>query len=280
VLPTFVIGLREGLEAALIVGIVAAFVKRNGRAKDIWALWVGVAVAVALCAAVGILLHIAEDNLPQKQQEGLETIIGLIAVAMVTWMIIWMRRHSRTLKAQLEMHAGAALAVGSAWALIVMAFLAVLREGFETSVFLLAAFQASTDPLLAGLGAALGVLVASVIGYGIYKGGVRINLAKFFKLTGAVLVLVAAGLLSMALHTAHEAGWFDAFQTTAANLRWFVDPGSVRAALLTGMFGIHPEPTYGEAFVWVVYAIPMLSYVLWPQPAVRRREPEPVALAA
>src|SRR6185312_11601285 len=176
-----------------------------------------------------VILKVAEENLPQKQQEGLETIIGLVAVAMVTWMIVWMRRHARDLKGDLELHAAAALATGSAWALIIMAFLAVLREGLETSVFLLAAFQAATDPFLAGLGAVLGILVAIVIGYGVYKGGVKINLAKFFKITGAVLVLVAAGLLSMAVHTAHEAGWLDAFQSNVANLRWLVQPGSVRA---------------------------------------------------
>jgi high-affinity iron transporter len=275
-----VIGLREGLEAALIVGIVAAFAKRNGRSKDMWLLWVGVATAVTLCAGVAVILKVAEENLPQKQQEGLETIIGLVAVAMVTWMIVWMRRHARDLKGDLELHAAAALATGSAWALIIMAFLAVLREGLETSVFLLAAFQASTDPFLAGLGAVLGILVAVVIGYGVYKGGVKINLARFFKITGAVLVLVAAGLLSMAVHTAHEAGWLDAFQSNVANLRWLVQPGSVRAALLTGMFGIQPKPTAGEAFVWIAYAVPMLAYVLWPQPAPKKSEAKPVPATA
>ena len=242
-----------------------------------WALWAGVLIAVALCTIVAVALKLAEESLPQKQQEGLETVIGLIAVAMVTWMILWMRKHARTLKGDLELHAAEALAVGSAWALIVMAFLAVLREGLETAVFLLAAFQASTDPFLAGVGAALGVLVAILIGWGIYKGGVKINLAKFFKFTGAVLVLVAAGLLATAVHTAHEAGWLDAFQSTVANLQWLVHPGSVRAALLTGMFGIQPEPTVGEAFVWFAYAVPMLAFVLWPQKAApKQRETEPV----
>jgi high-affinity iron transporter len=195
-------------------------------------------------------------------------------------MIVWMRRHARDLKGDLELHAAAALATGSAWALIIMAFLAVLREGLETSVFLLAAFQAATDPFLAGLGAVLGILVAIVIGYGVYKGGVKINLAKFFKITGAVLVLVAAGLLSMAVHTAHEAGWLDAFQSNVANLRWLVQPGSVRAALLTGMFGIQPKPTAGEAFVWIGYAVPMLAYVLWPQKAPKKAEAKPVPATA
>src|SRR4051794_36817668 len=204
-LPTLVIGLREGLEASLIVGIVAAFLQRNGKQRDMWALWTGVAIAVVLCTLVAVGLRIAEENLPQRQQEGLETIIGLIAVGFVTWMILWMRRHARDLKGDLESHAASALATGSALTLVVMAFLAVLREGFETAVFLLAAFQASSDPGLAGAGAAIGVAIAVVIGYAIYKGGVKLNLARFFTLTGLVLVFVAAGLLSTAVHTGHEA---------------------------------------------------------------------------
>ena len=277
-LPTFVIGLREGLEASLIVGIVAAFLQRNGGGKrQMWALWTGVLVAVGACTIVAIALKIAEENLPQKQQEGLETVIGLVAVSFVTWMILWMRKHSRDLKGDLESSAAAALAAGSATALIVMAFLAVLREGLETAVFLLAAFDAATNPWAAGIGAALGILVAIAIGWGIYKGGVKINLAKFFKLTALLLVLVAAGLLSTAVHTAHEAGWYNGLQTQAANLRWFVDPGSVRAALLTGMFGIQPQPTVGEAIVWFAYAIPMTLLVLTPLGTRRRRDAVPVA---
>ncbi len=277
-LPTFVIGLREGLEAALIVGIIAAFLRRNGRDREMWALGAGVAIAIALCTAVAIGLHVAEQSLPQRQQEGLETVIGLLAVGFVTWMILWMRKHARDLKGDLESQAAAALATGSAWTLVGMAFLAVLREGFETAVFLLAIFQASETPVSAGFGAALGIVVACAIGYGIYKGGVKLNLARLFKVTGFVLVLVAAGLLASALHTAHEAGWFNAAQTQAANLRWLVAPGSVRAALLTGMFGIQPEPTIGEVFVWLAYAIPMGLIVLWPQTS-KPRETRAVAAA-
>src|SRR4051794_17267605 len=179
-LPTFVIGLREGLEASLIVGIVAAFMMRNGRAKDMWALWTGVAIAVALCLAGGIALRIAEENLPQRQQEQLETIIGLVAVCFVSWMVLWMRAHARELKGDLEKSAAAALATGSAWALILMAFLAVLREGFETAVFLLAILNSSTNTTTSMTGAALGIALAVAIGYGVYRGGVKINMARFF----------------------------------------------------------------------------------------------------
>ncbi len=217
-LPTFVIGLREGLEASLIVGIVAAFLVRSGRSREMWALWTGVGLGVALCLAGGIALRIAERNLPQRQQEGLETVIGLVAVAFVSWMVLWMRAHARELKGDLEASAAAALATGSAWALVLMAFLAVLREGFETAVFLLAILNSSTNTATSMTGAALGIAVSVVIGYAIYRGGVKINMAKFFRFTGIVLVLVAAGLLATAAHTAHEAGWLNSLQGQAVNL--------------------------------------------------------------
>jgi len=223
VLPTFVIALREGVEASLIVGIIAAFLVKEGRRDALGRMWIGVGIAVTLCVAIGIALRVADNNLPQKQQEGLETIIGLVAVGAVTFMIVWMRRHARGLKKSLETSAGTALVQGSAIALVGMAFFAVIREGFETSVFLLAAFDASSSPLAAGSGAVLGVVVAIAIGYGIYKGGVKLNLSRFFRFTGLVLVFVAAGLLATSLHTAHEAGWLNSFQEQAVDLRWLVD---------------------------------------------------------
>lgn len=269
-LPTFVIGLREGLEASLIVGIVAAFLMRNGRKKEMWALWTGVGLGVALCLAGGIALRIAERNLPQRQQEGLETVVGLVAVAFVSWMVLWMRSHARELKGELEASAAAALATGSAWALILMAFLAVLREGFETAVFLLAILQSSTNSTSSMIGATLGIVVAVVIGYGIYRGGVKINMARFFRVTGIVLVLVAAGLLATAAHTAHEAGWLNSLQGQALDLQWLVHPGSVRAALITGMFGLQPRPTWAEVIAWLAYAVPFLCIVAIPAPATAR----------
>ena len=223
-LPTFVIGLREGLEAALIVGIVAAFLKQRQRRDLLRLMWFGVAAAVVICTAVGVGLHVLAADLPQKQQEGLETVIGAIAVAMVTYMVVWMRRHSRDLKKQLEGAANSAIESGSGLALVFMAFLAVFREGFETSVFLLAAFNNAASPADAGGGAVLGVAVALVLGYGIYRGGVRINLSKFFRATGFVLVLVAAGLVVSALHTAHRGGLA---QTPASRAR-SISPGWCR----------------------------------------------------
>ncbi len=269
-LPTFVIGLREGLEASLIVGIIAAFLLQENRRDAMRGVWIGVGAAILLCLAAAVALRFASEQLPQKEQEQLETVIGLVAVGMVTWMIVWMRGHAASLKGALQEQAGAALAAGSTAALVTMAFLAVLREGLETSVFLLAVFQDADDPAASGGGAALGILVAVVLGYLLYRGGVRINLSRFFKFTGVVLALVAAGLLATAVHTAHEAGWWNILQGQAVDLTWLVSPGSVQLALVTAMFGIQPKPTTGELLVWFLYAVPMVTYVLLtPKPRTR-----------
>jgi high-affinity iron transporter len=271
-LPTFVIGLREGLEAALIVGIVAAFLGQHGRRDALRQLWLGVTAAVVFCVALGAILQLVSQSLPQRQQEGLETVVGLLAVAMVTSMVVWMRNHAREMKRELEGAAASALASGSTRALVGMSFLAVLREGVETAVFLIATFQASSDAGPAGLGALLGLLAAAGIGYGIYRGGVRLNLARFFRVTGFVLVLVAAGLVMTALHTAHEAGWVDVAQSRPFDLAWLVRPGTPLAALLTGVLGLQPFPTTLELVGWLVYALPLTVIVLWPQ-----RSPRPPA---
>ena len=265
-LPTFVIGLREGLEAALIIGIVAAFLRQRGRSDTLRWMWLGVAGAVALCAGVAFGLHLAEENLPQRQQEQLETLIALAAVGMISWMIVWMRRHSADLRGDLHQRAEVALVEGSVFGLVAMAFLAVLREGLETAVFLLAAFQQSDRPGLTGTGALLGVGAAVLLGSLIYRGGVKINLSKFFRVTGVVLVLVGAGLLTFAVHTAHEAGWWHLLLERSVDLRGIIDPGSVQSALVTGMFGIQPEPTWGETLAFLAYAIPMTVYVCRPTP--------------
>ena len=281
-LPTFVIGLREGLEAALIVGIIAAFLRQQGRKDLLRWVFVGVGVAVAICVSIGVVLKVVSQDLPQRQQEGMETVIAVIAVGMVTYMVVWMKRHSRDLKGQLEGMTADAIggASGSGRAMILMAFLAVLREGIETVVFLLATFNEKHSGAGAPLGAVLGLAVAVGLGYGIYRGGVRLNLSKFFRATGLVLVLVAAGLVVNALHTAHEAGWLNSGQGTTLDLTWLVQPGSVQSSLLTGMLGVQPRPVVIEMVGWLVYLIPVGLYVAWPPGrALARRTTSRVLLA-
>jgi high-affinity iron transporter len=276
VLPTFVIGLREGLEASLIVGIVAAFLGRQGRKDALRQVWIGVGIAVAICLAIGVALQVISTELPQRQQEALETVVGLFAVAMVTYMVLWMRRHAKDLKGQLEGAAAAALADGSTNALVVMAFLAVLREGFETAVFLLATFHASGNAADSAAGAILGLALAVVLGYAIYKGGVRVNLAKFFRVTGVVLVVVAAGLVMTAAHTANEAGWLTVGQAQATDLSWLVHPGTAISAIVTGVLGLQPYPVRIEVAAYLLYLLPMLAILFVP----RRRQQVEVPVTA
>jgi high-affinity iron transporter len=265
VLPTFIIGLREGVEASLIVGIVAAFLVAQGRRDALRWVALGILGAVALCLIGAIALQVLSRDLPARPQETLEAAIALIAVATVTSMILWMRSHARTLKRSLEEEARGALLAGSVTALVGMAFLAVLREGFETSVFLLAVFQQSDAGAAAAIGALLGIALAVAIGYGIYRGGIRLDLGRFFRITGVVLVFVAAGLFASAVHSAHEAGLITFLQAQAFDLSWLVRPGTALAALLTGMLGLQPEPSVAEALAYLLYLVPMLVFVLWPQ---------------
>src|SRR3954471_10052751 len=164
-LPSFVIGLREGIEAALIVGIVAGFLRQEGRRDALRPMWLrgaaapalfGVAAALAICVAVGAVLELLDEELPERGREGLETIVGVAAIGIVSFMIVWMRRHARGLSGQLRASARSALASGSTAALVAMAFFAVIREGLETVVFLLAVFQNADEPVTAGAGARLG----------------------------------------------------------------------------------------------------------------------------
>ncbi|QLL05650.1 iron uptake transporter permease EfeU [Mycobacterium vicinigordonae] len=273
---TFLIGLREGLEATLIVSIVAAFLKRNGR--SVQPMFTGVALAVAISVGVGVGLDLLTTTLPQRQQEMMETVIGAIAVVFVTSMIIWMNRNAGRLKGDLEREAQEAISRGGSLALTAMAFLAVLKEGFETAVFLLAAAQTSHGSRwLAVLGGVAGIAAAIALGAGIYVGGLKLNLARFFRVTGAFLVLIAAGLVLGSLRTAHEAGWITIGQHQVFDLSPWLPGRSVRGALVTGLFGIPPDPRLVEVLGWLLYALPVLVVFLWPtkralQPrALRRR---------
>lgn len=261
-LVTFVIGLREGLEAALIVAIVAAFLIKNSDRRVLRPMWLGVTGAVALCIAAAVTMHLIGERLPLTAKETMEGAFTVLAVVGVTYMLVWMRRHSHELKGDLQAKAAEALDSNSTWALVVLAFIAVLREGLETAVFLLGILTGSTDPTLGLFGAGAGIAVASLIGYGIYRGGVRINLAKFFRFTGLLLVIVAAGLLSSAMHSFAEAGVVTFGQRPAIDLSGLIAPGSVQGGLATAFLGFQPVPTYAELLAWALFLVPAGWYVL------------------
>ena len=224
------------------------------------------------------MLRVVGEKLPQRQQEGLETVIG--ARRRRRWSPTWWSGCAATppgSSGELQGGAASALATGSAIALVAMAFLAVLREGLETAVFLLAVFQDSDDTPPAGSARCSASSPRSRSATASTAAASKINLSHFFRATGVVLVLVAAGLLASSLHTAHEAGWFNGLQPQAVDLALAGQAGHVRGSLLTGMLGLQPSPTVGEAIAYLLYAIPMCAYVLWPH---RTRPPAPAGARA
>lgn len=265
----FLIMLREGLEAALIVGIIAGYLRRTGRAAWLPAVWIGVFLAVAAALFAGAALQLASASFPQKAQELFEGVIGLVAVAVLVWMVFWMRRAARSIKGTLHASVDAAVG-GGAWALIGMVFLAVAREGLESIFFLLAILQQSRDAM-APLGAALGVLVSAGIGWGIYAGALRLDLGRFFRWTGVFILFVAAGLLSGSVKALHEAGVWNGLQSRAYDISHILPETGPLGTVLSGILGYREAPTAGEVAVHVAFLAVMLVLFLRPAAPPRRQ---------
>ncbi len=271
-LVAYLIMLREGIEAALIVGIVAAYLKQTGRSRFMPAVWTGVVAAAALCLALGIAMNAAEAEFPQKQQEFFEGAVALVAVCVLTSMVFWMKRAARSIKAELHDSVEAALSRGSGGGsggglgLVLMAFFAVGREGLESVFFLLATFQQDLGwgpPV----GALLGVLTAVGFGAAITYGGYKLNLRRFFTWTSVLIVVVAAGLLSTALRSFHEAGLWNGLQGRAFDLSNVLPADGTLGTLLSGIFGYQDAPTVGEVVVYLAFLIPALWLLFAPSRA-------------
>lgn len=262
-LIALLIMLREGIEAALIVGIVAGFLKQSGYSHLMPKVWTGVILAALICIGTGVAIYKTTGEIPQKQQEFVVGVIGLIAVGMLTYMILWMQKASRSIKQQLQSSVQAALNRGSGqgWALVLMAFLAVIREGLESVFFLIAVFQQSPTPWMPA-GAVLGLLIAIVIGWLIYQGGMRINLAKFFRWTGVFLIFVAAGLFAGAFRALHEAGVWNIGQNVIADFSSVLHEDSPLGVLLGGFFGYTDHPVLSDVVLYFAYLIPVLFLFL------------------
>lgn len=275
-LIAFLIMLREGIEAALIVGIVAGFLKQSGHSRLMPKVWLGVALAALMCLGIGYGIHSATGEIPQKEQEFVVGVIGLVAVAMLTYMILWMKKAARSMKQQLQDSVQTALnrGNGQGWALVGMAFLAVAREGLESVFFLLAVFQQSPTWSMP-VGAVLGLLAAVVIGALIYQGGMRLNLAKFFRWTGVFLIVVAAGLVAGSLRALHEAGVWNHLQEVVFDSSKYLHEDSPLGVLLGGFFGYTDHPTQGEVLAWLLYLVPVMIWFLHgSKPAAVQRSSE------
>ncbi|NUT32780.1 MAG: iron transporter [Hamadaea sp.] len=272
-LPTFLTGLREGLEATLVVTILVGFLVKSDRRRQLPYVWGGVGLAAVLSVVVVLALGYASALLTGPGRELFEAITSVVAVVFVTWMIFWMRRAARSIAGQLRAKLDEAISLGPI-AVVVVAFLAVAREGVETAVIFIGIVQGSPSvwPVIA---ITAGILTAVALGFALYASLVRVNLTRFFTWTGLLLILVAAGIFKYGVHDFQEAGVLPGLGEKAFDLTGVLDPSTWYAALLSGMFNITPEPTVLEVVAWCAYAIPVLVLFLLPA-----RKPKAVAGSA
>jgi high-affinity iron transporter len=235
-LSTFIIALREGLEACLIVGILVAYIVKTNRQGYLKPLWTGVVAAVVLSIALGAFLTLTSVSLSERGQEFFAGITSFIAVALVTWMVFWMKRTARTLRSELQGKLDNAVATGPL-ALAGVAFVAVIREGLETSLFVYTNFQTVADVTSSTIGLLLGFAVAITLGYLIYKSAIKLNLAKFFTYSGVALIIVAAGVLSYGIHELQELGYLPGPDAFAWDVTSFIAKDSILGASLSGTIG-------------------------------------------
>jgi high-affinity iron transporter len=285
----YLIGLREGLEASLVVGILVAYLVRTGNRGRLRSVWLGVLIAVGVSLAFGALLTFTSQRMSFTAQEAFGGFMSLIAVGFVTWMVFWMKKASRNLKGELHGRVETALALGGG-ALALVAFIAVAREGLETALFLWSAIQSTSEggaAWQAVLGAVLGLATAVVLGWLIYRGALKLNLATFFRWTGAALIVVAAGVLAYGIHDLQEAGILPGLDNLAFDVTSVIVPGTVVATLLKGILNISPAMTVLETVAWFAYLVPTMYLYFRPSkpaaaaaapavvdaPAVEAREP-------
>ena len=285
-LGNYLIGLREGLEASLVVVILVAYLVKTDRRHLLPRIWAGVGVAILISFAFGALLTFGPRSLTFEAQEALGGTLSIIAVGFVTWMVFWMARHARGLSGELRGQIDSAAEAGRA-SLAVVALLAVGREGLETALFIWSATQATTNTgsstLVPFLGAMLGILTAVAMGFAFYRGVLQINLAKFFRYTGAILIVVAAGVLSYGVHDLQEAGILPGLNDLAFDVSNAIPPASWWGTLLKGTVNFSPATTWLEAVAWLVYVVPTMTIFLGktrqPRPSSSARPGQPARAA-
>ena len=258
----FLIGLREGLEAALVVSILVAYLVKSDRRHLLPRIWLGVAIAAGISLAFGAALTFGPKGLTFEAQELIGGALSIVAVGFVTWMIFWMASAARSLSGQLRAQVDDA-AEAKPWSLVVVAMLAVGREGLETALFLWAATKAAGSTTTPLIGAALGLAVAITLGYLIYRGALRINLTRFFTWTGAFLIIVAGGVLAYGVHDLQEARFLPGLYNLAFDVSDAVPPGSWYGTLLKGIFNFSPATTKLELMAWLAYVIPTMTLFLY-----------------
>ena len=262
-LGNLVIGLREGLEAALLVSILVTYLTKTSRAHLVRYVGYGVGAAVAFSCVVAIILQVVSDDLSESIEPVFAGVVSFIAVGFVTWMIFWMKRTARTMSGQLREKLDAASNAG-AFAVAMMAFLAVAREGTETAIFFWAAAHATQHSLASVVGLVLGLAISSALGVAFYKSALKINLNRFFQVTGVLLAVVAAGVLSSGIHEFQEIGWLPGEDHIALNLQAILAPGSVIESVFSGLLNVTALTSLLQVLAWSVYVVIVLVLFLKP----------------
>jgi high-affinity iron transporter len=268
------IGLREGLEAAIVVTILVAFLVKATRRDALKWVWLGVGTAIVMTVAVFLTIQFSAYTISGLGAEAIAGIASLIAVAIVTTMVLWMRTAAAGLSGQLRTGMARALETGRL-AVLALAFLAVGREGVETALFMVGYAEAETAWPLVGL--VIGVLVAAAVAYGMYVGAVRINLAKFFKYTGVFLIVVAAGILSYGVGALQTVGWLPGLGSKAFDVSSWFNWSSWYGEIIQGVFNVTPTPTVLQLSLWLAYLLVVLAFFVRPtaSPAKPENSPEP-----
>ncbi len=269
----FFLMLREGLEAALIVGIIAAYLVKSGRRDALGSIALGVGAAIALSVGAGIAVALTVGSLPLVVRATIEGAAAFAAVVVLTWMLFWMRRQGRAIKSDLERGVDSALAVGSTRALAGLAFVAVVREGLETVLFLFAIGSSSGDVLPLLIASVAGLAVAVAIGWAIFALGVRIDLRRFFTVTGIVLIFVSAGLVAYGIAEFTETGLLPV-TPVVFDMSGILPETGLLGSLLAGLFGYTSAPTALQLVGYLAYLIPVLILFVGP------RRPRVAAVAA
>lgn len=259
-LANLFIALREGLEASLIVGILLAYVTRMGRLDARKPIWAGVWIAVGASLLVGFLLSRVSE-LPDTVYELTAGLLSIIACVLVTWMVFWMAKTARGMRGSLETGVDKTL-TGGALSLVLISFFSVGREGVETALFLWAAAQAAGQSALPLLGALIGLAIAVALGFGIYRGMVRLNLKTFFTWSGSFLIILAAGVLTYGIHELEEMGLIPGKENIAFNVESTIPLDSWYGSLLRGTVGFRPEMTWLQVVVWALYVGIVLALFL------------------
>ncbi len=267
----YLIGLREGLEASLVVGILVAYIVKSGRRDRLGAIWAGTGIAIALSLGFGAVLTLTSQSLSSTAESAFAGTMSILAVALVTWMVFWMRRTAREMRGELHGRLDRALATGG-FALGLVALVAVLREGLETALFLWAATSASEGTAAALGGALLGIATAVGIGWAVFRGALRLDLATFFTWTGGLLIVVAAGVLAYGVRDLQEAGWLPGGESYAFDVSASIDEDGPVGTLLGGFFHFDPITTWLQLAVWVIYLGVTLTLYLRPQRPVAPAE--------